>query len=153
MDVKRSELQQELFAIVDSSVSIEYPVGENGAEADDLDIDLSIFHNKEDDHLVRIYYKITAKRCYIDEVGIEIAVQATCDFRIDKSIEIDTPDFFNLIHYSATAITYSNIRAYLQNITSYYPVEPYILPAIDLKDLCKKYSEKMENKSKSETSE
>ncbi|MDD3543375.1 MAG: hypothetical protein PHO69_11920 [Petrimonas sp.] len=148
MEIRRSELQQEMFVILDSKVSIDIPQDAKGQDADDLDVDLTILTNKEDDHLVRILYVVKAKRTHTDKPGIDIEVYASGDFRIDVSIEADSPQFQQLVNYSATAITYNNIRAYLQNITSYYPLDMYVLPAIDLNDLCKKYYESIKEETK-----
>lgn len=139
MEIRRSELQQEMFVVLDTKVSIDIPQGAKGQVTDNLDVALAIFTNDEDDHLVRILYEIQAKLTHIDKPGLEIFVHASSDFRIDASIEVNSAQFQQLVNYSATAITYNNIRAYLQNITSYYPVDLYVLPAIDLNDLCKKY--------------
>lgn len=143
MEIRRSELQQEIFVVLDSKISIDIHQGGNGQEVDDLDVDLAILTNNEDDHLVRIIYEIKAKRTHTNRPGIVIEIQASGDFRIDASIGADTQQFQQLVNYSATAITYNNIRAYLQSIISYYPVDLYVLPAIDLNDLCNKYYERI----------
>ncbi len=141
VEIRRSELQQEIFVVLDTQISIDLPDDTKSKNVDDLDIILKIYKNNEDDHLVRIYYEIKAKRTYPDKPGLCIRVQASGDFRIDASIDENSIQFGQLVNFSATAITYNNIRAYLQNTTSYYPVDTYILPAIDLNDLCKKYYE------------
>ena len=136
MNVKRSELQQILFAVVDAHINLE-DFESVHEPVDDLDVDLNIFTNQEDDHLIRILFRIQAKKITPGSGGINIDVSAACDFRIDPSLDPSSQDVFNLVNYSATGITYNNIRTYLQNETSYFPVEQYILPTIDLNDLCR----------------
>lgn len=143
MEIKRSELQQEMFVLLETKISLVFPKETQNNDIDDLDIDYHIFTNNEDDHLVRIIFDIKAIHHLMKQPGLNIELQASCDFRIAESIEVGSDLFNKLISNAATAITYNNIRAYLQNVTSYYPVEPYILPAIDMQDLCKKYAEKL----------
>lgn len=143
MEIKRSELQQEMFVLLETKISLVFPKETQTNDIDDLDIDYHIFTNNEDDHLVRIIFDIKAIHHLMKQPGLNIELQASCDFRIAESIEVGSDLFNKLISNAATAITYNNIRAYLQNVTSYYPVEPYILPAIDMQDLCKKYAEKL----------
>ena len=143
MEIKRSELQQEMFVLLETKISLVFPKETQINGIDELDIDYHIFTNSEDDHLVRIIFDIKAIHHLMKQPGLNIELQASCDFRIAESIEVGSDLFNKLISNAATAITYNNIRAYLQNVTSYYPVEPYILPAIDMQDLCKKYAEKL----------
>ncbi len=143
MEIKRSELQQEMFVLLETKISLVFPKETQTNDIDELDVDYHIFTNNEDDHLVRIIFDIKAIHHMMERPGLNIELQASCDFRITESIEVDSDHFNKLISNSATAITYSNIRAYLQNVTSYYPVEPYILPAIDMQDLCMKYAERL----------
>ncbi len=143
MEIKRSELQQEMFVLLETKISLVFPKDNQANDIDDLDIDYHIFTNDEEDHLVRIIFDIKAIHHLMKQPGLNIELQASCDFRIAESIEVGSDLFNKLISNAATAITYNNIRAYLQNVTSYYPVEPYILPAIDMQDLCKKYAEKL----------
>lgn len=138
MKVKRSELQQILFVVVDTHINLENFESVTDA-VDDLDIDMNILTNKEDDHLIRVFFRITAKRSTPGSIGLSIDVSAACDFRIDASLDPSSQEFMSLVNYSATGITYNNIRTYLQNATSYFPVEQYVLPTIDLRDLCKEY--------------
>ena len=143
MEIKRSELQQEMFVLLETKISLVFPKETQDNDIDDLDIDYHIFTNNEDDHLVRIIFDIKAIHHLMKQPGLNIELQASCDFRIAESIEVGSDLFNKLISNAATAITYNNIRAYLQNVTSYYPVEPYILPAIDMQDLCMKYAERL----------
>jgi len=146
VDVNKSPLQQIQFAVVDSKISIIAPPESSSETVYDFDIELDIYQRVETESIIRIFYTITAKHCAPDIAGLSIEVQAASDFSIDDSIEPKSETFSNLVNFSATAIAYNNVRAYLQNITTYYPVEPYILPAIDLNDLCSKYRQKMEKK-------
>jgi preprotein translocase subunit SecB len=142
VEIKRSELQQEMFVLLETKISLVFPEENQTNDIDDLDIDYHIFTNSEEDHWVRIIFEIKATHHMMKRPGLNIELQASCDFRIAESIEVGSDLFNKLISNAATAITYNNIRAYLQNVTSYYPAEPYILPAIDMQDLCKKNAEK-----------
>lgn len=142
MEIKRSELQQEMFVLLETKISLVFPIENQANDIDELDIDYHIFTNSEEDHWARIIFDIKAIHHIIKRPGLNIELRASCDFRIAESIEVGSDLFNKLISNAATAITYNNIRAYLQNVTSYYPVEPYILPAIDMQDLCNKYAEK-----------
>jgi preprotein translocase subunit SecB len=132
-----------MFVLLETKISLVFPKETQINDIDELDIDYHIFTNNEDDHLVRIIFDIKAIHHLMKQPGLNIELQASCDFRIAESIEVGSDLFNKLISNAATAITYNNIRAYLQNVTSYYPVEPYILPAIDMQDLCRKYAEKL----------
>ncbi len=142
MDIRKSELQQTFFAVIDSSIAIEIPTASVEQERNDLDIDLDMFINKEDRHMVRVQFTIRALRTHNDRIGLKIDVLSTTDFHVDESLDPECETFLQLVQYSATAIAYNNIRAYLHNATSYYPADPYILPTIDLNDLVKKFAEK-----------
>jgi hypothetical protein len=144
VEIKRSELQQEMFVLLETKISLVFPEENQTNDIDDLDIDYHIFTNSDEDHWVRIIFEIKAIHHMMKRPGLNIELQASCDFRIAESIEVGSDLFNKLISNAATAITYNNIRAYLQNVTSYYPAETYILPAIDMQDLCKKYAEKLE---------
>lgn len=49
MEIRRSELQQDMFVVLDTQVSIALPQDANGKEADDLDVGLKIFTNNEEE--------------------------------------------------------------------------------------------------------
>ena len=69
MEIRRSELQQEMFVVLDTQIYIDLPDDTKSKNIDDLDIVLKIYKNNEDDHLVRIYYEIKAKKTYPDKPG------------------------------------------------------------------------------------
>lgn len=48
---------------------------------------------------------------------------------------ISTEEKQNLILYSGLSMCIANVRAYISNITSYYPLGKYTFPSIDLNAL------------------
>ena len=138
MNIKRSELQQLVFVILKTDVRfIGADEAVNSASVDELDIDFDLLENAENDHEYRVIYKVEAKRIDVNGNGLSICINAGCDFEVDKALDKDSKEFIQLVKYSATGITYNNIRNYLQTVTSFYPTPVYILPTIDLTDLWK----------------
>ncbi len=137
MDIKRSELQQQLFVVLSSEISVD-SIDENDSSKknlDLLDIDFNLWTNEENDHLLRVIFTISGAQRQGNIPGLKFKVQAGCDFEIDRSLHSESAEFISLAKFSSVGITYNNIRAYLQSVSSYYPVPVYILPTIDINDL------------------
>jgi len=138
MDIRKSELQQVSFVVLDTKIEYQMLKSNQSVIQDDLDIDFGLWKNDKDDHLFRVWFKIRAKRIVSKEVGLDIYVYACSDFVVDSSLSSDSDLFVQLVKYSTVAITYNNIRGYIQQITSFYPVPTYLLPTINVNDLWNK---------------
>ncbi|MDY0152845.1 MAG: hypothetical protein RBS43_11275 [Candidatus Cloacimonas sp.] len=136
MDIKQSELQQLAFTVLETGVLVIPPDDAVGGAVNELDIDFDLYINNEDDHLLRVFYTVKVKVAASKQsAGYQINVRVAGDFEIDRSLPCDSDGFTQLAKFSSVGITYNNLRAYLQTVTSFYPAPPYILPTIDLNDL------------------
>lgn len=138
MQIKKSILQQELFVILDSMVKVMVPREDQVEDIDDIWVAPHVYTHPSEQHCIRVIVEIKVESQTANQPGYSIAVQGSSDFRIDDQVEINSELYNELKKYTAVENTYNNIRIYLQNITSYFPLPPYLLPAVDVKDLWEK---------------
>ena len=77
--------------------------------------------------------KIAVNPDHLD--GYAIEVEGIGFFTISK--EMDEKEIANLIHFSAINICIANIRSYIANMTSYFPLGRFNFHAIDMPNLIK----------------
>lgn len=135
MLVKESLLKFENFAVLSSSCR--YNHGENltneFVQSYPIDIDLEILqHQDESKFKVFVSVKLNEE----NKPGYSINVVSATLLSISSSASASDIDI--LIKHSGVQMAIANLRAYIEIITSYYPLGKYIMPTIDLNDLLDK---------------
>jgi len=149
---KISPLILEDFSILDSSCETIFPV-ENETESSSKDKDLSVYidfdilKDKEDQNKIVIFVEVELNK--EKKTGYYAKAKGAAIFYIDDK-KISKKDKDNLVLRSGVSICITNIRAYIANITSSYPLGKYQFPAIDMNDLLKQkmLNDKNENSTK-----
>lgn len=105
-----------------------------------IDIDFDILGHKEE-QIFKIV--VSAKINSENKPGYTISVLSTTFFRING--ETQEQEKVNLLQYSGVQMAIANLRAYIEDITSVYPLGKYTLPTFDLQDLLNKKAETISN--------
>lgn len=138
MIVKESLLKFENFAVLNSSCI--YNHGENLSpelvNSYPLDINLEILAHKEERKFKVI---VSAKVNENNNPGYHIDVVSVTFFSIGD--DASDSDIDILIKQSGVQMAIANLRAYIEVLTSYYPLGKYTIPTIDLNDLLNKMAE------------
>lgn len=137
MKAKKSELQLKDFAIIDSKCEF-IPFEEEEfnfeiiQESHSIDIDFDISKNdSEEDTTYAIISRVTINE--EKKSGYYIHIESCCVFSLPDS-KLDSKSRVSLIN-SAIAISITNTRSYIANVTSYMPFGKFSFAAIDMTDL------------------
>ena len=107
---------------------------------DTVDIDFDILGHKEE-QIFKIV--VSAKINSENKPGYTISVLSATFFRING--ETQEQEKVNLLQYSGVQMAIANLRAYIEDITSVYPLGKYTLPTFDLQDLLNRKAETISN--------
>lgn len=94
-----------------------------------VDIDFDIKQNQENT-LYIIYVKVKINTN--NDIGYSIVVEGAGVF---ERKDIEVKEFTNILLNSGVSICITNIRSYIANMTSYYPLGKYNFPSVDMLDL------------------
>ena len=137
MKAKASPLQLKDFSVFETKFNAIIPDEHVDIDLSTLpvhiDFDIMQPEDKEDySRLLNIEVKINPAKKH---AGYSIFLQAGAIFDIAGHAELDDKTIKNLLGISALSISISQVRGYLQNITSYGFCGAYLLPPIDIKNL------------------
>lgn len=113
-----------------------------------IDFDFKTLKNKNDEQL--LFVKITVNDVEKSKLlpGYVIKVEAVSVFDFCKTKKLSVKQQRDFIYMSGLSISINNLRAYIENITSYGPFGKFQLPAIDIAALHKAKSDLSEKKKK-----
>jgi len=138
METKASQLVLEDFIITNSTCHLK--------EFQITDTNINKIRKKQANHPVLMDYeikkandkpefvigiKVVINPDHLDGYAIEVGGVGL--FTISK--EMDEKEIANLIHFSAINICIANIRSYIANMTSYFPLGRFNFHAIDMPSL------------------
>lgn len=135
MLVKESLLKFENFTILNTvchynhgedltrDVLLSYPI--------DVDFDI-LGHKEEQIFKIVVSVKLNGE----NKPGYTVSVLAAAFFRING--DVSESERNSLLQYSGVQMAIANLRAYIEGITSYYPLGKYTIPTFDLQDLLNK---------------
>ena len=138
MKATKSALILKDFTILNSKCEVipfDNAKGKDFKETQDsfpIEIDFGIQEDK-DETLVFVKVSINSEK----ESGYSIFSEGVGLFCFDKSQDLSLDERKGLIQFSAVSICITNIRAYIANITSYYPFGKFNFASIDMNELLK----------------
>ncbi|MFW5805959.1 MAG: hypothetical protein ACOCVX_05460 [Bacteroidales bacterium] len=140
MKAKSSPLQLKDFSVFETKFDAIIPDEPVDIDFSNLpiqmDFDILQPENREDySRLLNIEVKINAAKKH---PGYSIYLRAGAIFDIIDHNKLEDKTIKNLLGISALSISISQVRGYLQNISSYGFCGPYLLPPIDINDLFEK---------------
>lgn len=80
--------------------------------------------------------------------GYSLFAEATCIFKFNESVKIDTEIKNNLEGYSSIYMSLNALRGFISNLTANAPIGRYVLPSIDLNDLIATKRKEMQKRKK-----
>lgn len=119
---------------------------------DEYTIDFDFRVNKEDNEDYYLYTKIAINQPVDNTAlpGYLISLESLTVLNFNTESELNDKQRKDFIYMSGLSIAINNLRAYILNLTSYYPFGRYQLPAIDMVQLHKDKREQLkESKNKS----
>ncbi len=132
MIVKESLLKFENFAVLNSVCR--YNHGEDLSRellySYPVNVDFDILEHKEE---YKFKVVVSVRLNNENKPGYTIQIDSVTFFGIAG--EASAEDVSVLIQHSGVQMAVANLRAYIEAITSYYPLGKYTLPTIDLNDL------------------
>ena len=142
MIVKESLLKFENFTVLDTICHYNHSeeITKEQLYSHPVDVDFDILGHKEE-QIFKIIVSANINR--ENKSGYTISVLAATFFRING--DVTEQEKMNLLQYSGVQMAIANLRAYIEGITSYYPLGKYILPTFDLQDLLNRKSEMVNN--------
>lgn len=145
MITKKSDLTLNHFAIINSKC--EFIPSENETidlleqtKSFSVDIDFGI---KQDEDIFLVFVKAEINNGRKKKSGYSIFVEGVGNFSIDNSMESSQKQ--SLIN-SSVNICITNLRSYINNVTSYYPLGSFNFHSIDMPALFKAKSDEIKNK-------
>lgn len=140
MKAKSSPLKILDFTIINTKIESNLPDEPQDINLQSLPIVINFDRLSSDDpednsKMIRMEIKINSGK---NKSGYVMHIEAAGIFDIDPSTKIHEDVRNNLIGISALSIMISQLRAYIQNITSYGTCGTYTLPPIDISDLIEK---------------
>jgi len=108
-----------------------------------LEVDFGISKDDEDD-LYRVLAKVLINH-YEDketEPGYSIFVESAGFFTFNLDANLSDENKQGMLQYSAVSMCITNMRLYIANMTSFFPLGKYNFPAIDMNSLL---SDKVKN--------
>ncbi len=140
MKAKTSPLRLLDFTIINTKIESNLPEAPQDVDLQSLPINIDFDRLSSDDpedssKMIKMEIKINPGR---KKHGYVMLIEAGGIFDITPSANINKDVRNNLMGISAVSIMISQLRAYIQNITSYSTCGTYILPPIDINDLFEK---------------
>ncbi|MEA3448453.1 MAG: hypothetical protein U9Q98_08415 [Bacteroidota bacterium] len=140
MEAKNSPLRLLDFTIFSSKIESYLPENPEDINLNALPINIDFERLSSDDpednsKMIKIQIKINPSK---KKYGYVMSFEAGGIFDIAPSSNINKEIKNNLLGISAVSIMISQLRVYIQNITSYSTCGTYLLPPIDINDLIEK---------------
>jgi hypothetical protein len=146
MEIKRSNLKMDNFAMLSSNIStvaVDKKVTQEKLKSIPIDLDFDILSNKNNSSKIRIMLEVRSNEIEGPLPGYVYSVICSSDFNIKGLGKLKQKDKDKHVLFTALPLTIAMVRSHLYNITSNFPHGHYVLPSIDLMDLfSKKYDEK-----------
>jgi hypothetical protein len=148
MEIKNSPLEILNFFVLKSNFETIPPSEEKEAEKVDVyqhpvNVDFGV--NKVDEEVNALFMKVWSNYDESDiSEGYSFFVETVTIFRLKDKEKIDKRTIENLQGFSIVGMSYANIRGFLDNISSSFPLGRYQLPSVDLVDLVNKKRETLE---------
>lgn len=136
MILQKSDLKLLGFDVLDAHITYVSPV-ELSDEVDESNyiVDLDFDVRLDDSGDIFIHTHISVNNVNAEFPCHVIDVDGASIFRIETSADL-TPEIRDeFIRNSAIPIAFSNMRGYIQNVTSYSPIGTYILPLFSVYQL------------------
>lgn len=143
MKAKNSVLIMDSFSVLESECSL-IPWSKDASEERHLnhsvDIDFDVMKHKEDEnkHIILITLRVNPEK----EPGYYACVKGLGAFDIADS-SVSEKEKNQLVLFSGVSICVTQLRSFIANLTSYYPLGKYSFPAIDINDLIKQKKEQL----------
>ena len=133
-EAKESPLVLKDFSILDSFCEVVYPQDENSEviSTPSIHIDFNINKGEGQNDIFIIFVEVELNKD--KKPGYHSLVNGAAIFSISDN-NISREDRDTLLLRSGVSICITNIRSYIANMTSYYPMGKYQFPAIDMNDL------------------
>lgn len=153
MRLKKAPLILKEFYILDSTYQFNEPdkdkVGINEI-FDQYPIHFDFSINKEENDNFFLATKITINQPVNDKAfpGYLISVESISILGFNTDNKLTEKEKKDFIFMSGLSIAINNLRAYILNMTSYYPFGRYQLPAIDMVQLHKDKKKEVEKNTK-----
>lgn len=98
----------------------------------DFDID---FIARESDDLEYVFIKIQINDLKKPVEGYIMFVEAVCTFKFNTTSKMTEKDKSKYLYGSGLSIAINNLRSYISNISSNYPLGRFTLPLVDVGEL------------------
>lgn len=153
MRLKKAPLILKEFYILDSTYQFNEPVNEEvdiSEVFDQYPIEFDFKINKDENDNFFLYTKITINQPINDKAfpGYLISVESISILGFNTDNKLTEKERKDFIFMSGLSIAINNLRAYILNMTSYYPFGRYQLPAIDMVQLHKDKNEQIKKSKK-----
>ena len=137
MELKNSPLQIIDFAVLKFTFDSIFGNSENN-ELDIYKYPVEVdFGMNEIKGGIRIFYMKVHSNIEKPEPGYSFFIETAAQFKITNEKKLDKKLLINLLSYSIVAMSFTNIRTILLNMSSYSPFGKYILPSVDVEKLIK----------------
>lgn len=112
----------------------------------ELDIDFIVKQNnnsKKEEYFIML--KIGINNIEDNLPGYSLFTEGIAFFSFSEQSKLTDNQKSDFLWHSGVSIAINNMRSYIANITSYYPLGKYTLPSVDLTNILNSKREQLEN--------